>query len=134
MFLLNFHFLPIGQILRFLLRITSIFNKTISFRWLKTILNEFLWWFMLGRVLVIVIKSWYLISATKLLCGHTVLWDIMTFTKKIYVFFIYWPISTNDGSKYWVNWTLECVWSNFGLNSPPTLLDPPLTEGVFMDN
>ena len=27
---------------------------------------------MLGRVLLIVIKSWYLISAAKLLCGHTV--------------------------------------------------------------
>ena len=54
------------------IKITLIFNKTINFIWLKTILNEFLWWFMLGRVLLIVIKSWYLISAAKLLCGHTV--------------------------------------------------------------
>ena len=59
------------------IKIHLIFNKTINFIWLKTILNEFLWWFMLGRVLLIVIKSWYLISAAKLLCGHTVLHSLV---------------------------------------------------------
>ena len=52
--------------------IICFFSRTIHFRWLKSILNEFLWWFMLDSVLLIVIKSWYIISAAKLLCGHTV--------------------------------------------------------------
>ena len=49
-------------------------------------------------------KRW---TKTSPLHSGALLWGIMTFSKKNHIFFIYWPILTNDGLKDLGTWTLE---------------------------